>query len=123
MILFAAGLLTRTLGHLRAIDLGFNPGSVMTLRLDPAMNGYSEEQSERVFDRILARLRDQHGIVAASLAVVQPLEGGMISLGFEVPGHLASTSDLQTNFNMISPGYFASSARSFSPAATFGAGT
>jgi predicted permease len=30
----------------------------------------------------------------------------MISLGFEVPGHVKKSSDVQTNFNMISPDYF-----------------
>ena len=30
----------------------------------------------------------------------------MISLDIEVPGHTAKSSDVQTNFNMISPDYF-----------------
>ena len=41
--------------------------------------------------------------MASSLAVVTPLEGSMISLAFEVPGHVDSSADLQTNFNMVSP--------------------
>ena len=106
MILFAAGLLTRTLSRLKTIDLGFNPSSVIALHIDPAMNGYSPEQSDQLFDEILARLRAQPGITAASLAAMSPLEGGMIALDFTVPGHAAKSSDVQTNFNMISPGYF-----------------
>ncbi len=35
MILFAAGLMTRTLGKLKTIDLGFDPGRVLMLRIDP----------------------------------------------------------------------------------------
>ena len=106
MILFAAGLLTRTLSHLKTIDLGFNPSSVIALHIDPAMNGYSPEQSDQLFAEILERLRAQPGITAASLAAMSPLEGGMMSLGFTVPGHVAKSSDVQTNFNMVSPGYF-----------------
>ena len=106
MILFAAGLLTRTLSALRTIDLGFNPSQVITLKVDPEMNGHSGAESEQVFDKILSRLRAQPGITAASLAVITPLEGSMISLDFTVPGHVAATRDVQTNFNMISPDYF-----------------
>jgi predicted permease len=105
-ILFAAGLLTRTLRSLQTIDLGFDPARVIALNVDPAMNGHTPEETERVFDEILGRLRAHPGIAAASLAVVAPLEGNMISLNFDVPGHVKKSSDVQTNFNMISPGYF-----------------
>jgi len=106
MILFAAGLLTRTLSSLRAIDLGFDPARVIALKVDPVMNGHTPEEADRIFDRILSRLRAQLGITAASLTVVTPLEGGMIALDVNVPGHSKNPADLQTNFNMISPGYF-----------------
>ncbi len=106
VILFAAGLLTRTLRSLKTIDLGFDPTRVIALNVDPAMNGHTPAESERVFDEILGRLRAHPTIAAASLAVVAPLEGSAISLNFEVPGHTKKSSDVQTNFNMISPGYF-----------------
>jgi predicted permease len=106
MILFAAGLLTRTLSSLKMIDLGFDPARVITLHIDPAMNGYTPDQTDRIFDDILSRLRAQPVIFAASLAVVSPLEGSMISLDVTVPGHIGKSSDLQTNFNMIGRDYF-----------------
>jgi predicted permease len=106
MILFAAGLLTRTLRSLKTIDLGFDPARVIALNVDPAMNGHRQDEIERVLDEILSRLRAQPRIAAASLAVVAPLEGSAIALGFEVPGHIKRSSDVQTNFNMISPDYF-----------------
>ena len=106
VILFSAGLLTRSLTQLKTIDLGFDPARVIAVRIDPAMNGATSEQSQRTFDEVLAHLRALTGVRAASMAVVTPLDGGMISIGFEVPGHLAKSSDVQTNFNMISPDYF-----------------
>lgn len=106
MILFAAGLLTRTLSSLKAIDLGFDPARVITLHLDPAMNGHTPDQADRIFDEILSRLRAQPGIAAASLAVAAPLEGSMMSMPVDMPGHVEKGSDVQTNFNMISPDYF-----------------
>lgn len=107
VMLFAAGLLTRTLSRLQAIDLGFKPAHVIALSVDPAMTGYSPADTNRIFDEILGRLRAQPGIAAASLATVSPLEGSMIALNIEVPGHTNRKSDAQTDFNMISPGYFA----------------
>lgn len=107
VILFAAGLLTRTLSRLQTIDLGFKPANVIALSVDPAMNGYSPAETDRIFDDILGRIRAQSGIAAASLATISPLEGGMISLDIEVPGHVKKNSDVQTDFNMVSPGYFA----------------
>jgi predicted permease len=107
ILLFAAGLLTRTLSRLQSIDLGFRPANIVALSADPRMSGYSKEKADLLSDRILERLRTQPGILAASLAVITPLEGGMISLSFEVPGHTPQSSDEQTKFDMISPGYFA----------------
>jgi predicted permease len=106
MILFSAGLLTRTLRSLKTIDLGFDPARVIALNVDPAMNGHAPDETERIFDEILSRLRNHPRVAAASLAVVAPLEGNMISLSFEVPGHIRKSADVQTNFNMISPDYF-----------------
>jgi predicted permease len=106
MILFAAGLLTRTLSSLKTIDLGFDPARVFALQIDPAMNGYTADQTDRFFDEIRGRLRAQPWIASASFAVVTPLEGGMIALPVDVPGHIQKPSDAQTNFNMISPDYF-----------------
>jgi len=106
MILFAAGLLTRTLSSLKTIDLGFDPTQVYALQIDPAMNGYPPAQIDRFFNEVLGRLRTQPWIAAASYAVVTPVEGSMISLPVTVPGHIERSSDAQTNFDMISPGYF-----------------
>jgi predicted permease len=106
MILFSAGLLTRTLKSLKTIDIGFDPARVIALSVDPAMNGYKLGEIDRVFDEILSRLRAHPRISVASLAVVAPLEGSAISLNFDVPGHIKKSSDVKTDFNMISPGYF-----------------
>lgn len=107
ILLFGAGLLTRTLSRLQTIDLGLNPSNVIAFSVDPVMNGYSKADAERMFDEILARLRGEPGTVAASLTTITPLEGGMISMPVEVPGRVAKPTDAQTDMNVITPGYFA----------------
>jgi predicted permease len=107
VILFSAGLLTQTLSKLKTVDLGFDPTRVITLSVDPAMNGHTPGDADQMFQQILTRLKAQPGIRAASLAVITPLSGSMISMGEPiVPGHLKTASDRQTNYNMISPDYF-----------------
>lgn len=106
VLLFGATLMTQTLRNLKTIDLGFKPAHVVELSADPAMAGYRPAETEPILDEVLGRLRAQPRIAAASLAVVSPLSGGMFSLDFEVPGRLTKGSDVQTNFNMVSPDYF-----------------
>jgi predicted permease len=106
VMLFGAGLLTRTLSKLKTIDLGFDPARVLTLSVDPAMNGHRPAEADLILGEIVNRLRAAPGLRAAGLAVVSPLSGEAISLGLDVPGHVKKTSDRQTYFNMISPGYF-----------------
>jgi predicted permease len=106
VILFAAGLLIQSLSHLQALDLGFDPSHVISARIDPAMNGYSRADGDRIFSEIVTRLRAQPAIAAASFAVVIPLSGSMICFPIDVPGHIPSRSDLQADINTVSSGYF-----------------
>ncbi|HJY09146.1 MAG TPA: hypothetical protein VJ323_22690, partial [Bryobacteraceae bacterium] len=69
VIVFGAGLLTRTLRMLATIDLGFQPDRVIALNVDPAANGHSGAEASSIFDEILKRARDLPGVKAASLAV------------------------------------------------------
>lgn len=105
VLLFAAGLLTRTLAKLETIDLGFRPEQVIALSADPSKAGYSSYLSEQLYDEILDRLHSIPQISAAAVAVVSPLEGSSINLSVEVPGN--ASKDLQPAINSVSPGYFA----------------
>jgi predicted permease len=107
VILFAAGLLTRTLSKLETVDLGFEARHVITLSADPAMIGHPPAETNRLFDEMLSRIRAIPGVDAASVAVVTPLTGAYIELDVEVPGHVPKNNESAPGFNMVSPGYFA----------------
>jgi predicted permease len=107
-IVFAAGLLARTLRSLQTLDLGFQPDRVIALSVDPAANGYSSTEEARILDELLQRVRALPGVKAASLASSIPFGASAISLSFEVPGHIAkNSSDEVADFNFISHDYFA----------------
>jgi predicted permease len=109
VIVFAAGLLTRTLSKLATVDLGYQPERVIALLADPSAAGYSAAESSRIFELILDRARDLPGVSAASLAVSSPGGPNAISMPVEVPGYIPRPvrGDNVVNFNFVSPRFFA----------------
>lgn len=107
-IIFAAGLLTRTLRSLQTLDLGFQADRVIALTVDPAANGHSAVEVTRILDKILQRSRALPGVKAASLASSTPYGANAISFSFVVPGYTPKgNQDEIADFNFISPDYFA----------------
>ena len=108
IVLFAAGLLTRTLRNLQTINLGFQPERVIALSLDTDVSGYSDAQASQIQDETLRRVRLLPGVEAASLAVFAPFSGGDMAVDIEVPGFAAKHKDeLHAIFHSVSPDYFA----------------
>jgi predicted permease len=115
VIVFGAGLLTRTLRMLATLDLGFQPSRVIALNVDPAANGHSGAEASSIFDEILKRARDLPGVKAASLAASTPNGSMAISMSVDVPGYTPKPvrGDDVVNFNFISPHYFQTLGQSF----------
>jgi predicted permease len=89
VIVFGAGLLTRTLRTMTTTDLGFQPDRVIALQVDPAANGHSSAEVTTILDRILQRSRALPGVQAASLASSTPNGSMEITMTIEVPGYTA----------------------------------
>ncbi len=107
-VVFAAGLLTRTLATLATVDLGFEPEKVIALRVDPAATGRSGAEVSAVFDEMLSRARELPGVAAASLAASPPYGAMSVTMGIEVPGHVPppGRGDTVVAFNFVSSRYF-----------------
>jgi predicted permease len=108
IIIFGAGLLTRTLRTLTTVDLGFQPDRVVALHVDPADNGHSSAEVSTILDELLRRARDLPGVKAASLAATTPSGSMGISMSVGVPGFVPKEggSEVIAYFNFISPRYF-----------------
>ncbi len=107
VVVFAAGLLTRTLRSLETIDLGFKPDQVIALRVDPAAAGHSSADVSRILEDILTRARVLPGVRAASLAASTPNGSMAISMTIDVPGYTPKRGeDNIADFNFISSDYF-----------------
>ena len=74
ILVIGAGLMVRSLAALGRIDLGFNPDSVLTMRVTiPASKYGSQEQVVNYFDELQARINAVAGVQAAGIVRALPL--------------------------------------------------
>jgi macrolide transport system ATP-binding/permease protein len=87
MLLVVAGLFTRSLTQARRTNLGFNPGHLLNLSMDPVEIAYSKDQSLAFFKELLQRVRTMPGVESACTAAFVPM--GYINNAdtVEIPGY------------------------------------
>jgi len=87
LLLVGAGLLLRTFGNLRRVDLGFNPDSLLvaSIVLPEARYGAIDPQTA-AFRGIVERVGAIPGVVHAASVISPPLEGGGIGHAFQIEG-------------------------------------
>ncbi|MFT3829958.1 MAG: ABC transporter permease [Opitutaceae bacterium] len=72
VVLVSGGLFLRSLQRLSRAELGFRSDGVVLASIDPALNGYTPERTQRLVDELLARVRALPGVGDASLATTVP---------------------------------------------------
>jgi putative ABC transport system permease protein len=110
MLLVGAGLLARTFAELRRVDVGFDTGKLLVLRITPDAARYrTNAQTIDYYGRVLNSLRELPGI--ESVAAVTALPMSTIGSDFTRPywpedvgpeGKVVS----QASIRMATPGYF-----------------
>lgn len=111
LLLVGAGLLVRSFGNLRQLDLGFAPERVLALNVEPLVE--SEAGYRASYDAILERVTALPGVQAAGAVYLKPLEHASVGLetGFLLEGQSIERPDeLKNNpllnFQAVTPGYF-----------------
>jgi len=109
LLLFGAGLFVRSLQNLKAADTGFRELThLVTFQISPALSGYDDARTVRLYEDLLARLRALPGVLSAAHAWVALLHGVEWDSTVTVEGHPAKDGeDMQAFMNRLSPGYFA----------------
>jgi predicted permease len=111
-LLIGAVLLLRTLQNLRAVDAGFSKTNVLLARMNPSLNGYSDERSRLFFNDLLTLTRALPGVTAASLASDSPVSGlsrGWEQSGLQVEGYTPREDEkMDIDATYVSPDYFKS---------------
>jgi predicted permease len=108
LVLFAAGLLVRSLQKLMAQDFGYPRSHLVIARLDPTAAGYSSEKMKLLADRLSAQLTGNAGVrtvTYSSNGLFANSESGDAIL---VPGfETQNAGDRVAYEDYVGPGYFA----------------
>jgi predicted permease len=109
-LMIAAGLMIHTLARLNQLELGFEPGPVMTARIGLFENDYPDPDARsRFYHELLDRLSAEPGVQSAALAQQLPATGAMSgNVGFEIEGERYEEREAlpEANTLAVSSGFF-----------------
>jgi predicted permease len=108
LLLFGAGLFTRSLQNLRGTDTGVTePENLVSFQVDPGLSGYTDARATNFQNQLLERVQAIPGVTAAGASAVAILAGDEWDSTMSVEGHKASDGeDMQAFMNALTPGYF-----------------
>ena len=104
VVVFAAGLMGRTLINFTQMDPGFVADHLVTVRFDPYTGGYSRDQMSALSHRLVAAVTAVPGVVAASVSTCGLVANCSYTGGFRIEGGGEGISLLQ---NWVGSGDFA----------------
>jgi predicted permease len=107
LALVVAALFVRSLQLLTSMDIGYDREHVVTARLDVRTLGYTAEQRQALYERILERMRQIPGVTSASLSLNGPLAGSETIGTFGVEGYTPAQGErLRSNGEVVTEDYF-----------------
>jgi putative ABC transport system permease protein len=104
VLLCATGLFLRSLERASGINIGFRSRGIVMLSVDPRVNGYTPERTNRFLSELRERVAALPGVVSAVCTDSVPLSGGHRSDGFHVVGR--ESPNWTADIYMATPGYF-----------------
>jgi predicted permease len=106
VLLIAAVLLARSFQHVRAVDPGFRPSQVLTVRLSLPRGRYGGHAAiEHFANQLQPRIASLPGVRASAAANVVPMNGYLATTSFYVDGVIARDAP-EAHYRMITPAYF-----------------
>ncbi len=107
LLLIGAGLFTRSLANLRALDPGFQPERLLAFGVDPALNGHPVERRQAILEQVQNDLEAEPGVTSVSLAAEPLMTDSNTSSTVRVEGYEAKDDeDMNPNFNYVGPRFF-----------------
>ncbi len=107
LLLVGAGLFVRTLRNLENVGPGFPTDHLLTFRIDPSLNGYSDEVTKSFYERLNVNLQTVPGVTSVGFSSMPILRGyawknAVLGKDFE-----GAPMEEQPVLSQIGPGYFA----------------
>ncbi len=107
ILLSMTGLFLRSLQTAASIDLGFRPQDLLSMSIDPRLNGYTPERTVEFLDQLRERTAVLPGVLSAAWTDHGPLSMARYVKMFHVgSGPTSSKNDLAVNLIMVTPGFF-----------------
>jgi putative ABC transport system permease protein len=113
VLLMSAGLLTRTMQHFNAVDPGFDPDAVITVRITPdadrfdfPRDGY-EARVRAYYDRLQEQLSSIPGVESIAVTSAMPFTGDRASNDVEPEGYTRAPGEVLDAWRRrVSASYF-----------------
>ena len=106
VLLMTAALLARSFQQVEAVDPGFRPAQVLTVRLSLPRARYNGRAAiESFYNQVQPRIASIPGVRAVAAANVVPMNGYLATTPFFVDGVIAKDAP-EAHYRMISPDYF-----------------
>ena len=107
LLLVGAGLFTRSLANLRAVDPGFRSQGLLTFSLSPRRSGYSTDQTRALLARARERLQAVPGVRAVSMAANPLMTESIWQSTVRVEGYTPGEEEnMNPRVNGVGPGFF-----------------
>ena len=106
VLLAGSGLTLRSLGQLIAVDPGFEPDNILTVRFAVPVGGGARDSLPGFYERITERLGAVPGVEAVGLADCPPLNGGCNSTLMAFPDRSSNAENQGVGVHWTSPGWF-----------------
>ncbi|HVS64185.1 MAG TPA: ABC transporter permease [Thermoanaerobaculia bacterium] len=107
LLLISSGLFLRSLQGATEIDPGFDdPAHLVMASVDPGLQGYDEDRSREMLDRLLEEAGARPEVAAVGLVDQAPLGLGGSDRGVEIPGYEFGEGELRSiKYADVSEGY------------------
>jgi putative ABC transport system permease protein len=109
MLLVGAGLMIKSFRHLRAVDPGFDPERVLSMRLSLSRARYTQPALQAAFSEQLIRgLAAMPGVESVAAIAIRPFTDGYWSNSFAIEGRppLPAGQFIAADNNRATPDYF-----------------
>ena len=106
VLMMTAVLLARSFQQVQAVDPGFRPAQVLTIRLSLPRARYDGRAAiENFYNQVQPRIASIPGVRGVAAANVVPMNGYLATTAFYVDGVVAKNAP-EAHYRMISPDYF-----------------
>ena len=108
VLVTGAGLMIRSVSNLFAIDTGFRPAGVLTMRLSTPAAWYPDSIGIAAFhDELRRRVSELQSVDAVGLGRILPLATSMGDWGLQVDGYVPPQGEgTPGDWQIVTPGYF-----------------